>query len=243
MNMLLLPLLLACMTDLSAALRLTAVPSRLAMSIVEPKAAKQLAIDRLAHLTASAMPFVLALPVLARTSTEEERKLIQPPDKYSDVSPSLSGTRPDYKAVRADIMELIRYQPDKGPTLVRLAWHSSGTYDKMSKTGGSMGGTMRFKEELDHGANGGLDNAVAWLEPIYKKWNRKTDLSYGDLYTLAGVVAIETLGGPKIPWRAGRQVLCYYCRDIHTSHLTRHSDCLSAGRVRPQEGDPRRPSA
>ena len=39
----------------------------------------------------------------------------------------------------------------QGPTLVRLAWHSSGTYDKVSKTGGSGPGTMRFKEELAHG--------------------------------------------------------------------------------------------
>ena len=39
----------------------------------------------------------------------------------------------------------------QGPTLVRLSWHSSGTYDRMSKTGGSGQGTMRFKEELAHG--------------------------------------------------------------------------------------------
>lgn len=75
----------------------------------------------------------------------------------------------------------------------------------MSKTGGSQGGTIRFKEELAHGANAGLDLAVAWLEPLYKKYNRNTDLTYADLYTLAGVVAIETLGGPKVDWRAGRQ--------------------------------------
>lgn len=42
----------------------------------------------------------------------------------------------------------------------RLAWHSSGTYDKMSKTGGSQGGTMRFKEEQGDGSNAGLSNAV-----------------------------------------------------------------------------------
>lgn len=42
----------------------------------------------------------------------------------------------------------------------RLAWHSSGTYDKISKTGGSQGGTMRFEQELADGANAGLVNAV-----------------------------------------------------------------------------------
>ena len=39
----------------------------------------------------------------------------------------------------------------------------------MSKSGGSGGGTIRFKEELAHGANAGLDKAVAWLEPVHKK--------------------------------------------------------------------------
>lgn len=74
----------------------------------------------------------------------------------------------------------------------------------MSKTGGSQQGTIRFKEELAHGANAGLDYPIVWLEPIYKKYNMNTDLSYADLYTLAGVVAIQQLGGPTIGWRAGR---------------------------------------
>ncbi|KAI2492072.1 peroxidase [Fragilaria crotonensis] len=108
----------------------------------------------------------------------------------------------DYKAVAADIAKLITEDPDKGPTLVRLAWHSSGTYDKMSKTGGSGGGTIRFKEELDHGGNAGLAvTAVQWMEPIYKA---HPGISYADLYTLGGVAAIKTLGGPTIPWSSGR---------------------------------------
>lgn len=90
----------------------------------------------------------------------------------------------DYKAVAADIAQLIQEAPDKGPTLVRLAWHSSGTFDAMSKTGGSAGGTIRFKEELAHGGNAGLaETAVPWLEPIY---NAHPGISYADLYTLAG---------------------------------------------------------
>ena len=54
----------------------------------------------------------------------------------------------------------------------------------MKKDGGSSGGTIRFKEELAHGANAGLDIAVAWLEPIYKKYNKNTDLSYAGFVTL-----------------------------------------------------------
>lgn len=90
---------------------------------------------------------------------------------------------------------------DFGPTMVRLAWHSSGTYDKMSKTGGSGGGTIRFKEELAHGGNAGLEKAVKRLEPIKAKHK---DISWADLIAYVGVVAIEEMGGPKIPFAYGR---------------------------------------
>lgn len=93
----------------------------------------------------------------------------------------------DYKDVAADITKMIKEDPNKGPTLVRLAWHSSGTYDKMSKTGGSEPGTIFFKEELAHGGNAGLaETAVAWMEPIKQKYG--DELSYADLYTLGGGV-------------------------------------------------------
>jgi len=109
----------------------------------------------------------------------------------------------DYKAVAGDISSIIKEDPNKGPTLVRLAWHSSGTYDKMSKDGGSGGGTIRFKEELAHGGNAGLgETAVPWMEDVKTKYG--DSLSYADLYTLAGVVAIKELGGPTVPWSSGR---------------------------------------
>lgn len=90
---------------------------------------------------------------------------------------------------------------DFGPTMVRLAWHSSGTYDKMTKTGGSGGGTIRFKEELAHGANAGLDKAVKRLEPVKAK---HPEVSWADLIAFVGVVAIEQMGGPAIPFSYGR---------------------------------------
>jgi len=72
----------------------------------------------------------------------------------------------------------------------------------VTKTGGSGGGTIRFKSELDHGGNAGLANtAVKWLEPIHAKYD---GLTYGDLYTLAGVTAIKEMGGPTIGWSSGR---------------------------------------
>ena len=54
----------------------------------------------------------------------------------------------------------------------------------MTKTGGSSGGTIRFKEELAHGGNAGLGKtAVVWMKRIKKKY---PGISYADLYTLGG---------------------------------------------------------
>lgn len=114
-----------------------------------------------------------------------------------------AGPGVPWPQVRADIATLMKADPDKGPTLVRLAWHSSGTYDRMTRTGGSRGGTIRFEEELAHGANAGLNEATAWLEPVFEKYAAQ-GLQHADLYTLAGATAIEEMGGPAIKWRAGR---------------------------------------
>ena len=54
---------------------------------------------------------------------------------------------PDYAGAKAALQGLIKEDQNLIGTMVRLAWHSSGTYDKMTKTGGSGGGTIRFKEE------------------------------------------------------------------------------------------------
>ncbi len=61
--------------------------------------------------------------------------------------------------------------------------------------------TMRFEPEAKHGANNGLNIARDLLEPIKQEFPW---ISYGDLWTLAGVAAVQELGGPKIPWRPGR---------------------------------------
>lgn len=60
---------------------------------------------------------------------------------------------------------------------------------------------MRFAPESLHGANAGLNVARDIMEKV------KTEfpwISYGDLWTLGGVCAIQEMAGPKIPWRPGR---------------------------------------
>ncbi|KAF7119784.1 hypothetical protein RHSIM_Rhsim13G0090600 [Rhododendron simsii] len=66
------------------------------------------------------------------------------------------------------------------PLMLRIAWHSAGTYDVKTKTGGPFG-TMRHVAEQGHAANNGLDIA------------------------LAGVVAVEITGGPDVPFHPGRE--------------------------------------
>jgi len=125
--------------------------------------------------------------------------------RENDLLPSALAKSVDYTAVRkaiADVLERDENYDDGsyGPVLVRLAWHASGTYDKATGTGGSNGATMRF-QEANHGANAGLKVARDLLEPIKKQF---PGISYADLWTLAGAVAIEEMGGPAIPWRPGR---------------------------------------
>ncbi|KAH6825738.1 ascorbate peroxidase 2 [Perilla frutescens var. hirtella] len=86
------------------------------------------------------------------------------------------------------------------PIVLRLAWHSAGTYDWKTKTGGPFG-TIRNPQELGHEANNGLDIAVRLLEPIKEQF---PILTYADFYQLAGIVSVEVTGGPEIPFHPGR---------------------------------------
>jgi catalase (peroxidase I) len=109
----------------------------------------------------------------------------------------------DLKAVRAKLVELMDDDDDMKPTIVRLGWHASGTYDpRASVHGGSFGATMRFAPEKTDPANAGLDKARDYLEPVKKAF---PGISYGDLWTYAAKVAIEEMDGPEIRWRSGRK--------------------------------------
>lgn len=83
-------------------------------------------------------------------------------------------TKEDYQKVYNEIAARLDEKDDYddgsyGPVLLRLAWHASGTYDKLTGTGGSNGATMRFAPEGDHGANAGLKHARDFLEPVKGK--------------------------------------------------------------------------
>lgn len=111
----------------------------------------------------------------------------------------------DYNAVRQEL-KLYMDNPswDDGslaPLFLRLAWHSSGTYDKATGTGGSNGAGMRFATEAADPENAGLEVARSFLEPVKRKF---PGISYSDLWILAAYAGLEHTGGPVIPFQAGR---------------------------------------
>jgi len=121
--------------------------------------------------------------------------------------PFVTSSKPgDYEAVKTAIRSILDVEGyddgSYGPVLVRLAWHASGSYDAKTNTGGSNGATMRFSPECEFGANAGLQVARELLEPLKKQFPW---ITYADLWTLAGATAVEEMGGPPVPWRAGRE--------------------------------------
>jgi L-ascorbate peroxidase len=86
-----------------------------------------------------------------------------------------------------------------GPILVRLAWHDSGTFDvnvtdPWPAAGGAIA-SIRFLPEISHGANAGLSNALAILQPVKVAF---PDVSYADIFQMASARAIALAGGPII---------------------------------------------
>lgn len=105
-------------------------------------------------------------------------------------------------ALKSEIREaIINRKANACPIAVRLAWHAAGTFDKTDSTGGTNGATMRFAPESEDGANAGLSITRDMLHLIKQ---RHPEVSYADLWTLAGCAAVEFLGGPRIPFKFGR---------------------------------------
>jgi len=93
------------------------------------------------------------------------------------------------------------------PIMLRLAWSDAASYNKYNnrpelwpKAGGAVG-AIRFDEELEHPSNAGLSKAIDILKPIKSKY--KT-ISWSDIIQMAGSLAVELTGGPKINIRYGR---------------------------------------